>query len=147
LKKSSISLILRLKLSIFLWFYDFYLTTVPCGVYPTVFRRFIRHSLTCKAKKIKAARPAVIYRNYWSRAQRGTWPSRWFFVFAPCRPTVSNPIMWQFEKVNVPPKLFFLTLFWEFVMFFQLKTSFHYSTDKAKVYAQKNKTSRAFALI
>jgi hypothetical protein len=32
--------------------------------------------------------------------------------------TVSNPIMWQLEKVNVPPKLFFLTLFWEFVMFF-----------------------------
>jgi hypothetical protein len=29
---------------------------------------------------------------------------------------VSNPIMWQFEKENVPPKLFFLTLFWEFVM-------------------------------
>jgi hypothetical protein len=53
----------------------------------------------------------------------------------------------QFEKVNVPPKLFFLTLLWEFVMFFQLKTSFGYSTDKAKVYAQKNKTSRALALI
>jgi hypothetical protein len=34
---------------------------------------------------------------------------------------VSNPIMKQFEKENVPPKLFFLTLFWEFVMFFQLK--------------------------
>jgi hypothetical protein len=50
--------------------------------------------------------------------------------------------MRQFEKVNVPPKLFFLNLFWEFVMFFQLKTSFHYSTDKAKVYAPKNKTSR-----
>jgi hypothetical protein len=35
---------------------------------------------------------------------------------------VSNPIMhmWQFEKENVPPKLFFLTLFWQFVMFFQL---------------------------
>jgi hypothetical protein len=41
---------------------------------------------------------------------------------------VSNPIMWQFEKVNVPPKLFFLTLFWEFVMFFQLSTSVLYST-------------------
>jgi hypothetical protein len=27
------------------------------------------------------------------------------------RPPVSNPIMWQFEKQNVPPKLFFLTLF------------------------------------
>jgi hypothetical protein len=49
--------------------------------------------------------------------------------------------MWQFEKVNVSTKLFFLTLFWEFVMFFQLKTSFHYFTAKAKVYAQKNKTS------
>jgi hypothetical protein len=35
-------------------------------------------------------------------------------------------IMWQFEKENVPPKLFFLTLFWEFVMFFQLST--HHST-------------------
>jgi hypothetical protein len=55
--------------------------------------------------------------------------------------------MLQFEKVNVPPKLFFLTLFWEFVMFFQLKTSFHYSTDTTKVYAPKNKTSRALALI
>jgi hypothetical protein len=43
--------------------------------------------------------------------------------------------------VNVLPKLFFLTLFWEFVMFFQLKTSFHYFTAKAKVYAPKNKTS------
>jgi hypothetical protein len=32
-------------------------------------------------------------------------------------------------------------------MFFQLKTSFGYSTDKAKVYAPKNKTSRALALI
>jgi hypothetical protein len=42
----------------------------------------------------------------------------------------------KFEKVNVPPKLylFFLTLFWGFVMFFQLKTSF-------KVYAPKYKTS------
>jgi hypothetical protein len=48
--------------------------------------------------------------------------------------------------VNVPPKLFFLTLLWEFVMFFQLKTTFHYSTDKAKVYAHKNKTSRDLAL-
>jgi hypothetical protein len=28
-----------------------------------------------------------------------------------------SAIMCQFEKVNVPPKLFFLTLFWEFVMF------------------------------
>jgi hypothetical protein len=46
------------------------------------------------------------------------------------RPPVSNPIMWQFEKQNVPPKLFFLTLFWQFVMFFQLSTSFHYSTAK-----------------
>jgi hypothetical protein len=34
------------------------------------------------------------------------------------RPPVSNPIMWQLEKVNVPPKLFFLTIFWQFVMFF-----------------------------
>jgi hypothetical protein len=39
-------------------------------------------------------------------------------------------ILLEFEKVNVPPKLFFLTLFWEFVMFFQLSTSFHYSTAK-----------------
>jgi hypothetical protein len=46
------------------------------------------------------------------------------------RPPVSNPIMWQFEKQNVPPKLFFLTLFREFLMFFQLSTSFHYSTAK-----------------
>jgi hypothetical protein len=27
---------------------------------------------------------------------------------------LSNPIMWKFEKENVPPKLFLLTLFWEF---------------------------------
>jgi hypothetical protein len=40
---------------------------------------------------------------------------------------VSNPIMWRFERENVPSTLFFLTLFWEFVMFFQLSTSFHYS--------------------
>jgi hypothetical protein len=40
--------------------------------------------------------------------------------------------------VNVPPKLFFLTLFWE---------SFHYFTDKANVYAQKNNTSRGGGLI
>jgi hypothetical protein len=46
------------------------------------------------------------------------------------RPPVSNLIMWQFKKQNVPPKLFFLTLFWEFVMFFQLSPSFHYSTAK-----------------
>jgi hypothetical protein len=46
------------------------------------------------------------------------------------RPPVSNLIMWQFEKQNVPPKLFFLTLFWEFVILFQLSTSFHYSTAK-----------------
>jgi hypothetical protein len=46
------------------------------------------------------------------------------------RPPVSNPIMWRFEKQNSPPKLFFLTLFREFVSFFQLSTSFHYSTDK-----------------
>jgi hypothetical protein len=39
--------------------------------------------------------------------------------------------------VNVPPKHFFLTLFWEFVMLFQLKTSFHYFTAKAKFYAPK----------
>jgi hypothetical protein len=56
---------------------------------------------------------------------------------------VSNPIMSQFEKVNVPLKLFFLTLYWEFVMFFQFTTSFHYSTDKQKVYVRKNKTSRS----
>jgi hypothetical protein len=36
------------------------------------------------------------------------------------RPPVSNPIMWQFGKQNVPPKLFFLSLFREFVSFFQL---------------------------
>jgi hypothetical protein len=53
----------------------------------------------------------------------------------------------KFEKVNVPPKLFILTLFWELVMFFQLKTSFHYFTDRAKVYAPKNKTSRGGGLI
>jgi hypothetical protein len=46
------------------------------------------------------------------------------------RPPVSNLIMWQFEKQNVNPKLFFLTLFWEFVILFQLSTSFHYSTAK-----------------
>jgi hypothetical protein len=46
------------------------------------------------------------------------------------RPPVSNLIMWQFDKQNVPPKLFFLTLFWEFVILFQLSTSFHYSTAK-----------------
>jgi hypothetical protein len=34
-------------------------------------------------------------------------------------------IIWQ--KLTVP-KLFFLTLFWEFVMFFQLSISFHYSS-------------------
>jgi hypothetical protein len=32
------------------------------------------------------------------------------------RPPVSNPIMWQFEKQNVPPKLFFLTLFLQSIM-------------------------------
>jgi hypothetical protein len=31
-------------------------------------------------------------------------------------------IMWQFEKENVPPKLF-----WEFVMFFQLSTSLQFA--------------------
>jgi hypothetical protein len=30
------------------------------------------------------------------------------------------------EKQNVPPKLFFLTLFWEFVMFFQYGTHHSY---------------------
>jgi hypothetical protein len=41
-----------------------------------------------------------------------------------------NPIMWQFEKENVPTKLFFLKLFCEFVTFFQLPTSRdpHHST-------------------
>jgi hypothetical protein len=34
------------------------------------------------------------------------------------------------KKQNVPPKLFFLTLFWEFVILFQLSTSFQYSTAK-----------------
>jgi hypothetical protein len=51
---------------------------------------------------------------------------------------LSNPIMWQFEKVKVPPKLFFLTLFWESAMFFhQLSTSFHYSTAKQFHYGLK----------
>jgi hypothetical protein len=55
---------------------------------------------------------------------------------------LSNPIMWQFEKENVPPKLFFRTLFWEFVMFFQLSTSFHYSTAKHNsLFSYNNKTS------
>jgi hypothetical protein len=60
------------------------------------------------------------------------------------RPPVSNLIMWQFEKPNVPPKLFFLTLLWEFVMFFQLSTSFHYSTAKQIPWGRINKTSRSF---
>jgi hypothetical protein len=46
-------------------------------------------------------------------------------------------IMWQFEKENVPPKLFFLILFWEFVIFF------HYSTAKLFHYGLKNNTSRS----
>jgi hypothetical protein len=48
--------------------------------------------------------------------------------------------MGEFEKENVPPKLFFLTLFWEFVICFQL--SFHYSTAKQIVYDRTNKSSR-----
>jgi hypothetical protein len=50
-----------------------------------------------------------------------------------------NCVEQQFEKVNVPPKLFFLTLFWEFVMFFQLSTSFHYSTAKEMLNVRKNR--------
>jgi hypothetical protein len=46
------------------------------------------------------------------------------------------------KPVNVAPKLFFLTLFWEFVMFFQLSTSLHYYIAKQIVYVRKNKTSR-----
>jgi hypothetical protein len=60
--------------------------------------------------------------------------------------TLSNPIMWQFEKENVPAKLFFLTLFWEFVMFFQLSTSFHYSAAKQFHYELKNMNSRSKSL-
>jgi hypothetical protein len=52
--------------------------------------------------------------------------------------------MWQFVKENVPPKLFVPdTLFWELVMFFQLSTSFHYSTAKQFHYGLKNNTSRS----
>jgi hypothetical protein len=51
--------------------------------------------------------------------------------------------MWQFENVNVLPNLYFLTLFWEFVMFFQLSISFHYSTAKQFLYGLTNKNSRS----
>jgi hypothetical protein len=40
--------------------------------------------------------------------------------------------MWQFEKPNVPPKLFFLTLFWEFLTAASYR---HHSTN-----LQLNKT-------
>jgi hypothetical protein len=40
-------------------------------------------------------------------------------------------------------KLFSLTLLWECVMFFQLSTSFHYSTAKQFHYRLKNNTSRS----
>jgi hypothetical protein len=44
------------------------------------------------------------------------------------------------EKEKVPPKLvFFLTLFWEFAMFSQLSTSFHYSTCQTNALGRENK--------
>jgi hypothetical protein len=58
------------------------------------------------------------------------------------RPPVSNLIMWQFEKQNVPPKLFFLTLFWEFVILADLLCRFPLTTFSKKNWIQKKNSKK-----
>jgi hypothetical protein len=58
-----------------------------------------------------------------------------------CIKVVKQKKLVSYSCSRPKPKRPLLTLFWEFVLVFQLSTSFHYSTPKQNVSGPKNKNS------